>query len=193
MVARVHQETSMLLFKLPDFSALRPGMNTLQGTPRLIAQLTPPDDEYQSHIAYFAAHVYDQSLAPSFDLYSGYTSGGVGTLVTLRVNPSAKGSPVAEVSRTLLPQERRYATTGGGVLLFSDSRLDPNPAPWLYIMPISERGWDDQKRTLKFPLPAELRSGGGFDPSFDIVSGRILLTVRDDRRESLYVYIAEVV
>ena len=193
VVIRLHQENSILLYKLPDFSTLRPGINTLQETPRLITRLTPPEGEHQPHVAYFAAHVYDQSLAPCFDLCFGCTDGGVGTLLTLRVDSSATGSPVTEVSRMTLPQERRFATVGGGTLFFSDSRMDPNPAPWLYIIPLGEQGWDNQKRTLKLLLPAELRSGGGFDPSFDLMSGRILFTRRNDHSESLYVYIAEIV
>jgi len=190
VVASMHQAGSIHLYKLPDFSTLRRGMNTLREPPPLVIWLTLPEaDQRYVHTALFGAHIYNEySETPCFYLHFWGFADGCRTLLTWRVDPSVTGSPVAEVSEIPLPQCAQ-ATTREGLLFLMKRRLETSN---LCITLISERMLDDWERTLEFNLPTELQSGV-LGPRFDLVSGRILITSTGVSPYSMHVYLAEVV
>ncbi|KAF9645675.1 hypothetical protein BDM02DRAFT_3271535 [Thelephora ganbajun] len=190
VVAYLHRTNSIFLYKLPDFSTLRPGVNTLREAPHLITQLT--DGQCQPQIACFGADIYDQGLAPYFHLHFGCTSDCGDILLTLRVDSSTAGFAVTEVSQLFLTLERRHSDAGEGVLFFSHPRLNTSEVSWLHIIPVSEPGWDEWRRALIFRLPAKLPLGAAPELDFDLISGRLLFTHRNGHHDGLCVYIAEI-
>jgi hypothetical protein len=178
------------LYKIPDFSTLRPGANAFREEPCLVTPLTPPGSRYKLGDAYFGGHVYDPSLDPSFYLHFKDISGGF-TLVTLRVDPSLTGShdpgsPITEVTQVFFPERYDYVETGGGVVIATG-------LPWVRIIRVSDSKPDDRERTLNLHLPPNFHNTGKASLYFDLVSGRVLFALKAEYLRGLRVSVVKIV
>ena len=151
---------------------MKRGVNTLREPPRIIS-LQPPGGQYLLERAYPEAHIYDQSLGPSFHLSVDckFDRVGASKLLTLRVDPSAAELPVTEVSQITLPEFPRHVEIEEGSIFFWGETSDH----LVYlVVPVGELGRNDRTNVLKLRLPTGVSMGGMSKPSFDLASGRVL-------------------